>query len=127
MPDATSVDRATFVTRMIADEAEASTRQMEASLGMIAQGDTAADTGQPQWMIDAFKAAYDAEVARLRGEGVDEAAIPRRARTAVRDGLVTGWFKDGTYRTSTSGTAALTYEQHYGAEWDRLNTVSGTP
>ena len=127
MPDATSVDRATFVTRMIADEAEASTRQMEASLGMIAQGDTAADTGQPQWMIDAFKAAYDAEVAKLRAEGVAEAAIPRRARDTVRDGLVTRWFKDGTYRTSTSGTTALTYEQHYGAEWDRLNTVSATP
>jgi hypothetical protein len=96
---------------------------MEASLGMISQGVSTASTGQQQWMVDAFKTAYDAEMARLRAEGVDAAVIHQRARDSVRDGLVTNWFKDGTYRTSTSGTAALTYEQHYGAEWDRLNNV----
>lgn len=122
-PDATKVDRNTFVTRMIADEAEASTKQMEAALGMTSQGVATSDTGQQQWMLDRFKRAYDDEVKRLTDEGVAEAEIPKRARDAVRDGLVTNWFKDGTYRTSTSGSAALTYEQHYQAEWDRLNNV----
>ena len=122
--NATALGRAEFITRMIADEAEASTRQLEAAVGVTDAGVTAGSVGQSATMVQQFRTQWAAVGARLRAEGVTGDEVNRRAHAELRDGLVLGWFNDGTYRTSTSGAAAITYAQHYGNEWDRLNNVA---
>jgi hypothetical protein len=124
--DATATPKADWVASMIADEAEAETKSMEAALGMRAEGDTARALGKNASMLNQFKAAFDAEKARRLAAGEWSAIAYLGARQHVRDGLVTGWFSDGTFRTSTSGTTSLTYQQHYENEWDRLNSVGGS-
>ena len=119
--DAEKLDMATFVKRSIADECEAVVRANFAKLHMTVQGDAEGDVGA-NWMTKQIYDAYRAEWDKLTAAGVPVEERKQKAKDAVRDTLVLGWFNDGTFKTSTSG-GSLTYPQHYEGEWKRINGV----
>ncbi|HEY5880584.1 MAG TPA: hypothetical protein VIU11_16860 [Nakamurella sp.] len=120
--DVNALSRAAYITKMIADEAEAVVRQIEGSVPMVSRGSSLAGSGLTQGLIDRYRTAFYAKRDEL--EAADptmiRAEINRRCRIHARDVEVTSWFHDGTFVTSTGGAANVTYSQHYGNEWDRI-------
>ncbi len=121
--DASKLPRADYITKMIADEAEAVVRQIEGSVPMVAKGTSLAGSGINQGLIDKYRAAFYAKRDELEAANptMTRAEINNRCRVHARDTEVTNWFHDGTFVTSTGGAANVTYSQHYGNEWDRIN------
>jgi hypothetical protein len=118
--DVRSLSRAAYITRKIADEAEAVVRQIEGAVPMAAAGANLAGSGVTQGLINRYRAAFYRKRDELQASdpSLTRAQINARCRTFVRDTEVTRWFHDGTFVTSTGGAARVTYSQHYGAAWD---------
>ncbi len=128
--DVSKLSRAEFITKMIADEAEAVVRQIEGSVPMVAKGASLAGSGINQGLIDKYRAAFYAKRDELEAANptMTRAEINNRCRIHARDTEVTNWFHDGTFVTSTGGAANVTYSQHYGNEWDKVhNPPSPSP
>jgi len=118
--DVEKLSRAEYITKKIADEAEAVVRQIEGSVPMTARGASLAGSGITQGLIDKYRAAFYAKRDELEAADptMSRAEINRRCRLHTRDTEVTNWFTDGTFVTSTGGAANVTYSQHYGKTWD---------
>jgi hypothetical protein len=118
--DVSTLSRAEYIAKKIADEAEAVVRQIEGSVPMTARGASLAGSGITQGLIDRYRAAFYAKRDELEAADptMSRAEINRRCRIHARDTEVTGWFTDGTFVTSTGGAANVTYSQHYGKTWD---------
>jgi hypothetical protein len=118
--DVEKLSRAEYITKKIADEAEAVVRQIEGSVPMVAAGAGLAGSGITQGLIDKYRAAFYAKRDALAAADptMTRAEINRRCRIHARDTEVTNWFTDGTFITSTGGAANVTYSQHYGKTWD---------
>jgi hypothetical protein len=124
-PDVATLTRQAYVDAMIADEAEAVVKQIEGAAPMQRAGrnvSAAIGTG----LITQYQTALATEAARLQGldASLSEADARSQARTTVRDGLVTNWFHDGTFVTSTG---LISYADHYGNFWDSQHTPPATP
>jgi hypothetical protein len=115
--DIDALGRAEYITRKIADEAEAIVRQIEGSVPMQAAGRSLAGSGITQGLIDRYRTAFYAHRDALEASDptLSRAIINDRCRTHTRDNEVTSWFHDGTFVTSTGN---ITYSQHYGNAWD---------
>ncbi len=115
--DPEKLSKEVYVKAKIADEAEAVVRAIEGAAPMTAAGADIADSGVTTGLIEQYQKAHAAEVKKLKAADskLSEADANARARTAVRDGKVTGWFTDGTFVTSTGH---ITYSAHYGGIWD---------
>ena len=122
--DVEKLSRAEYITKKIADEAEAVVRQIEGSVPMTAAGASLAGSGINQGLIDKYRAAFYAKRDELEAADptMTRAEINRRCRQHARDTEVTNWFTDGTFVTSTGGAANVTYSQHYGKGWDDAHT-----
>ncbi|ACV79197.1 hypothetical protein [Nakamurella multipartita] len=122
--DVSSLPRADYIAKKIADEAEAVVRQIEGSVPMTARGASLAGSGITQGLIDRYRAAFYAKRDQLEAADptMSRAEINRLCRIHARDTEVTSWFTDGTFVTSTGGAANVTYSQHYGKTWDDART-----
>jgi hypothetical protein len=118
--DVSTLSRAEYIAKKIADEAEAVVRQIEGSVPMTARGASLTGSGITQGLIDKYRAAFYAKRDELEAADptMSRAEINRRCRLHARDTEVTNWFTDGTFVTSTGGAANVTYSQHYGKTWD---------
>ena len=123
--DRTKLARGEYITRSIADEAEAVVRQIEGlavttSLGGDMTGAGVSDTHKQRYMT-AFYAKRD-ELLKADPD-METAKVNAICRTTTRDGEVTNWFYDGTFVTSTD---LNTYAVFYGNQWDEVNKAPGT-
>jgi len=128
--DVSKLSRGDYITKMIADEAEAVVRQIEGSVPMVAKGASLAGSGLTQGLIDKYRAAFYVKRDELEAANpaMSRGLINDKCRIFARDTEVTNWFHDGTFVTSTGGTANVTYSQHYGNEWDKVrNPPSPSP
>lgn len=114
------LERDAYVREMIADEAEAVVRQIEGATEMEEQGLDASGGGLTSGLMEQYHTAHRLIMLLLRKlEPESEAEdLRRRARRAVRDTVVTNWFHDGTFVTSTGG---ISYGEHYGSFWDQIH------
>jgi hypothetical protein len=115
--DVNALSRDEYIRAKIADEAEAVVRQIEGAVPMTTAGHSMAGSGINQGLIDQYRTAFYAHRDALEASNptMSRAEINTRCRTHTRDNLVTNWFHDGTFVTSTG---PLTYSQHYGNSWD---------
>ncbi|MCA1784274.1 MAG: hypothetical protein LC679_19510 [Intrasporangiaceae bacterium] len=119
--DVTELGRDAYVREMIADEAEAVVRQIEGATEMEEQDLDTSGSGTSSGLIEQYHTAHRFAVLLLRKLQPEAEAeeLQRRARTMVRNSVVTNWFHDGTFVTSTGG---ISYGDHYGNFWDRVHT-----
>jgi hypothetical protein len=124
--EAAKLTRAGFVAAKIADEAEAVVRSIEGAGPMATAGADIAGSGLTGGLITQYQEAHAAEVTKLKSAdpALSDADAAARARAAVRDTKVHGWFFDGTFVTSTG---SITYSEHYGKIWDGVNNPPTTP
>jgi hypothetical protein len=118
--DRTTLSRADYITRSIADEAEAVVRQIEGlavttGLGVDMAGNPITEALKQRY-LRAFYAKRD-ELQRTN-PGMSRAEINAICRTTSRDGEVTMWFYDGTFVTSTNNNS---YAVFYGNQWDEVH------
>lgn len=120
-PDVMAVSRDEYVREMIADEAEAVVRQIEGATEMEEQDLDTSGSGTSSGLIEQYHTAHRLTMFLLRKLHPEAEAeeLQRRARTIVRNSVVTNWFHDGTFVTSTGG---ISYGDHYGNFWDQVHT-----
>ena len=126
--DRTTLSRAEFVKKSIADEAEATVRQVEGlavttGLGLD-MGGNAVDEGLKQRYLKAFYAKRDE--LKAANPTMSTAEINATCRTFTRDGEVTKWFYDGTFVVSVE-TTPTSYGDFYGKQWDDVHKAPATP
>jgi hypothetical protein len=122
--DREKLGRPEYITKSIADEAEATVRQIEGlavteGLGADMTGNAVGE-GLKQRYLKAFYAKRD-ELKKANPD-MDTAQINAICRTATRDGEVTKWFYDGTFVTSTNNNS---YAVFYGNQWDEVHKTPG--
>jgi hypothetical protein len=123
--DIAKLSRDEYITKSIADEAEAVVRQIE---GLAVTTGLGVDmTGNP--ITPALKDRYLKAFYKKRDElkaanpSMSTADINAACRTATRDGEVTNWFADGTFVTSTNNNS---YKVFYGNQWDDAHKTPGS-
>jgi hypothetical protein len=124
----TKLSRADFIKQSIADEAEATVRQIEGlavttGLGVDMTGNAVGE-GLKQRYLKAFYAKRD-ELKKANPE-MDTAQINAICRTATRDGEVLSWFYDGTFVVSVEKTPT-SYPVFYGKQWDDVHNPPAKP
>jgi hypothetical protein len=122
--NAEKLDRAEYIKRSIADEAEAVVRQIEGlavtkSLGIDMSGAAISDSLKARY-LKAFYAKRDA--LKKANPEMSTGEINRICRTTARDEEVTKWFYDGTFVTSTDNNS---YAIFYGKQWDEVHKTPG--
>jgi hypothetical protein len=120
--DRTTLGRADYVKQSIADEAEATVRQIEGLAVTTALGVDMTGNSVGQGLKDRYLKAFYKKRDELKAAnpGMSTAEINAACRTAARDGEVTNWFYDGTFVVSIRETPT-SYPVFYGQQWDDVH------
>jgi hypothetical protein len=120
--DRTTLSRADYVKQSIADEAEATVRQIEGlsvttGLGVDMTGNAVGE-GLKQRYLKAFYAKRDE--LKKANPTMTTAEINTICRKFTRDTEVNSWFYDGTFVVSVKKTPT-SYPIFYGNQWDEVH------
>jgi hypothetical protein len=121
----TTLPKADYVNKMIDEETESTTRQIETKMEIeAASGGTMAGANEQageKTYRKAYKKKYDAEIAASKSESDAKAAARIEGKAEVKKDYENG----NTILTSTS--PQVSYKVYYEAAWDKANGVTSTP